>query len=162
MARKPGAPVGRMRPPAGPSILPDRRHGPPPRLVPADIIECYRLVREGNRLYALTLQYRDGRLLLVRLTGAYIRPLQRAFAAAVRRWTGLKLMAEAQSGAACRCAEAVVECILQGVHVHGLHDAVVVTLSCADSLCHAAFEAPLARALARDLRRLGAVSPPGA
>lgn len=162
MPRKPVASAGRLRAPVGPAVLPDRRHGSPPRLLPADIIDCYRLARAGNRLYALTLQYRDGRLVLVRLTGAYLRPLQRAFSAAVRRWAGLKVVSDAEGGDGCRCAEVAVECILQGVHVHGLHDAVVVTLACAEAVRHAAFEAPLARALARDLRRLGAVSPSGA
>jgi hypothetical protein len=152
------APTGfRQEPPA---VLPERRPDPPPRLGSDDVVICYRLARAGNRLHTLTLQFRSGRLVRVRLTAAYLRPLQRAFAAAVRGWAGLKLAGETEN--VCRCADPAVDSLLRGVHVHGLHDAVVVTLTCADAVYHAAFKAPLARSLARDLRRLGALTPPPA
>ncbi len=154
--RRPPAPAARLASPPPAAILPERRRGPP-RLSPADIVQCFRLARSGNRQHALTVQFRDGRVVRIRLTAAFLRPLRRAFAAAQRHAPGPATGAGPPAG--CRCAGEALECIPQGIHVHGLRDGVVVSFDCTDAVCHAAFDGPLARDLARDLRRLGALSP---
>jgi len=156
--RKPNARPGRLHQNQAPALLVGREAEPPPSLRPDDIVDCFRLTRAANGLFGLTLQFRDGRLRRIRLGHAYLRPFQRALAAAVRRWLGHGRPGGAEAGAPCRCAEPVAEAILQGVHVHGLQDAVVVTLGCSDGPLNAAFDMSRARALETELRRLASAA----
>ncbi len=158
--RKSNGRSGRLHQNQPPALLVGREPDPPPSLRPDDIVDCFRLSRAANGLFGLTLQFRDGRLRRIRVGRAYLRPLQRALAAAVRRWLGHGHPVGAEAAApACRCGEALAETILQGVHVHGLQDAVVVTLGCSDGPLNAAFDMFRARALETELRRLAVLTP---